>query len=233
MKKPRIYNIIDGFLIINKPIDWTSFDVVAKVRNTLGAKKVGHTGTLDPKATGVLVLCIGKATKMAEKITGYDKEYIAEITLGATSTTDDQEGEITPFSEGAIGESRPEEIKKLLPKFTGEIDQMPPNFSAIKVKGQRAYKAARKGNPIELKPRSITVEELELLEYQWPILKIRIHCGKGFYVRALARDIGQKLGVGAYLSALQRTRVGQFTIDQSITIEEVDESKVLPLQSTR
>lgn len=217
---------MDGFLVINKPLDWTSFDVVAKIRNKLQVK-VGHTGTLDPKATGVLVLCLGKATKLAMEITASDKEYIAEVTLGATSTTDDTEGEI---EESKINVQPSEaDIQNTLSLFTGTFDQMPPDFSAIKVKGQRAYKAARKGKKIELEPRSVTVHEIELLEYKWPVLKLRIRCGKGFYVRALARDIGQKLEVGGYLSALQRTRVGHFSIDEAITIEEADESKLLPL----
>lgn len=219
---------MDGFLVINKPLDWTSFDVVAKIRNKLQVK-VGHTGTLDPKATGVLVLCLGKATKKAMEITASDKEYIAEITLGATSTTDDTEGEITPSSEGLDNHPSHEDIQNILTLFTGTFNQIPPNFSAIKVKGRRAYKSARAGKPMELKPRSVIVHELELLEYKWPILRLKIRCGKGFYVRALARDIGQKLEVGGYLTALQRTRVGHFSIDQAITIEEADESKLLPL----
>jgi len=222
---------MDGFLIINKPADWTSFDVVAKIRNKLSVKKVGHTGTLDPKATGVLVLCLGKATKKAQEIVAKDKEYLAEITLGATSTTDDVEGEITPspVSEGEDRHPRAEEIKKVLPQFTGTFEQMPPQFSAKKVKGQRAYKAARAGKTIELKPSTVTVHELELLSHQWPALKLRIRCGKGFYVRSLARDIGEKLGVGGYLSALQRTRVGDFSIDQAVTIDEAGEKNILPL----
>ncbi|MCK5613334.1 tRNA pseudouridine(55) synthase TruB [Candidatus Pacearchaeota archaeon] len=231
MKQSRVYNLIDGFLVINKPKDWTSFDVVAKVRNTLNVKKVGHTGTLDPKATGVLVLCVGKATKLAMEITATDKEYVAEITLGSTSTTDDQEGEITPFSENPNSPSQTD-IEKLFPQFTGEIEQIPPIFSAIKIDGKRAYKSARAGEEIKMKSRNVTVHELEILDYKWPVLKLRVHCGKGFYVRSLARDIGKALNVGGYLSALQRTRVGQFTIDQAITVEEVGEDKVLPLQTT-
>lgn len=227
---------MDGFLVINKPLDWTSFDVVAKIRNRLQVK-VGHTGTLDPKATGVLVLCLGKATKKAMEITATDKEYIAEITLGATSTTDDTEGDIERTQESGpayrTGRLRNQlgidDIQNVLSLFTGTFDQMPPDFSAIKVKGKRAYKAARAGKPIKLEPRSVIVHKIELLEYKWPVLKLKIRCGKGFYVRALARDIGQKLEVGGYLSTLQRTRVGHFSIDGAITIEEVDESKLIPI----
>jgi len=223
---------MNGFLVINKPADWTSFDVVAKIRNKLGVKKVGHTGTLDPKATGVLVLCLGKATKQAEHIMKTDKEYIAEITLGATSTTDDSEGEITKTRNSKL-ETQKKEIEALLPKFSGTFDQIPPQFSAKKVKGVRAYKAARAGKTIRLEPSTVTVHELEVLAYEWPTLKLRIRCGKGFYVRALARDIGEALKIGGYLSALQRTRVGSYSIDQAVTIEEANEASVLPLNEAK
>jgi len=218
---------MDGLLVINKPQDWTSFDVVAKIRNKLGVKKVGHTGTLDPMATGVLVLCLGKATKLAQEMTGYDKEYIAEVTLGATTPTDDAEGEVTPF-EGAKERSE-EEILKALKDFEGEISQIPPQFSAKKVKGKRAYAMARKGQEVKLEPVKVKVHELELIEYKWPVLKLRILCGKGFYVRALARDLGEKLSTGGYLSALQRIKVGQYTLKQATTIEIASEEEVLPI----
>lgn len=220
---------MDGLLIINKPTDWTSFDVVAKIRNKLQTKKVGHTGTLDPKATGVLVLCLGKATKLAQEITATDKEYIAEITLGATSNTDDQEGEIIPSAEGADTNPRTEEVKNVLALFTGTFEQTPPQFSAKKIKGKRAYKEARAGRKVKLDPVKVTVNELELIDYKWPIVKLRIQCGKGFYVRSLARDIGDKLEVGGYLSALQRTRVGQYDINQAVSIEEADERNIITL----
>jgi len=178
----------------------------------------------------VLVLCLGKATKLAMEITATDKEYIAEVTLGATSNTDDTEGEIVRTKDKGLRNKPAEaDIQNVLSLFTGTFDQMPPDFSAIKVKGKRAYKAARAGKPMQLEPRSVTVHEIELIEYKWPILKVKIRCGKGFYVRALARDIGAKLEVGGYLTALQRTRVGHFSIDQAIKIEEVDETKLLPL----
>ncbi len=218
---------MDGFLIINKPKDWTSFDVVAKMRGKLQVKKVGHTGTLDPMATGVLVLCLGKATKKSQEMTGFDKEYVAEVTFGASSNTDDAEGEIT-LNEAAKEVSL-EQIEAALENFKGEIMQMPPQFSAKKIKGKRAYSMARKGQTVELKSSQIKINEIEILNYAWPKLQLRIDCGKGTYIRAIARDLGQALEVSGHLSALERTRVGEMTIDQSNTIETADESNVIPL----
>ena len=224
---PIIYQKIDGTLVIDKPKDWTSFDVVAKIRNKLGVKKVGHTGTLDPMATGVLVLCLGKATKLAQEMTGYDKEYIAEVTLGATTPTDDAEGEVTPFP-GATKKTK-EEILSALKNFEGEIMQMPPQFSAKKIKGKRAYAMARKGQEVKLESVKVTVHELELLDFKWPVIKVRVSSGKGFYVRSLARELGEKLGTGGYLTALQRTKVGPFDIQQAQKIEEVSQSSIRPI----
>ena len=221
--------MLDGLLVINKPKTWTSFDVVAKIRNKLNVKKVGHTGTLDPMATGVLVLCLGKATKLAQQITDTNKEYIAEITFGATSTTDDADGEISNLKSQISNITSPglEKIMQALKKFTGSIMQVPPNFSAKKIKGQRAYKLAREGKEVKLEPRKVTINEIEILDYKWPILSLRIACGKGTYIRSIARDLGQELGVGGYLTALQRTKVGQYTIDQSISIEGAEEKDII------
>ena len=218
---------MDGILVINKPQGWTSFDVVAKIRNKLGAKKVGHTGTLDPMATGVLVLCLGKATKLAQQMTGHDKEYVAEITLGATSPTDDAEGEITPKKDAK--KKSKTEVLTALKEFDGEIMQLPPQFSAKKVKGKRAYAMARKGQEVKLEPVKVIVHELELLDYKWPAVKLRISCGKGFYVRSLARDLGKKLGSGGYLSALQRTKVGHYDLTQAASIEDANENNIHPI----
>ncbi|MFC1733465.1 tRNA pseudouridine(55) synthase TruB [candidate division KSB1 bacterium] len=227
--KSRIYNQISGLLVINKPKDWTSFDVVAKIRNKLNVKKVGHTGTLDPQATGVLVLCIGKGTKLVQELTGLDKEYLCEITLGATSNTDDKEGEIVETPDAS--EIPITKIEEILKEFTGTFDQLPPDFSAKKIGGKRAYALARQGKEVKLDPVEVTINTMELLDYKWPILKLKISCTKGFYVRSLARDIGEKLGVGGYLSELERTRVGKFSIESAITIEEADESKLLSLSA--
>jgi len=219
--------LLNGILIINKPKNWTSFDVVAKIRNKLKVKKVGHTGTLDPMATGVLVLCLGKATKKAQEIAGTDKEYIAEITLGATSATDDAEGIIT---KSQVPKSKTKnEIQKVLKQFQGTIMQVPPDFSAKKIKGQRAYKLARKGKEVKLKPVKVTIHELELIDYKWPAINVRIFCSKGTYIRSLARDIGKELGVGGYLSKLERTKVGQYSIDQAVGVEETDVKHILPM----
>lgn len=230
-KQFKIYNPISGILVINKPKDWTSFDVVAKIRNKLNVKKVGHTGTLDPQATGVLVLCVGKGTKLCQALTGFDKEYICDITFGAYSTTDDQEGELTPV-EGA-SELAITEIENALKEFTGTFPQMPPQFSAKKIKGKKAYDFARKGEKADLKPVEVTVRQIEILDYKWPVLKLKIHCGKGFYVRSLARDIGEKLGVGGYLTSLERTKVGHFTIERAVSVEQADERVLLPLSAAR
>ena len=221
--------MLDGLLIINKPSGWTSFDVVAKIRNKLGVKKVGHTGTLDPMATGVLVLCLGKATKLAQEITGTDKEYTGEVTLGATSTTDDAEGKISQIKNYKLKITNSKEIQNVLKQFQGTIQQVPPIFSAKKIKGQRAYKLARKGEKVELKPVEITIHELELLDYKWPVIHVRVLCSKGTYIRSLARDIGKELGVGGYLSKLERTKVGKYTIDQSVSIEEADKKQIIPV----
>jgi len=229
--KFRIYNPISGIFVINKPKDWTSFDVVAKIRNKLNVKKVGHTGTLDPQATGVLVLCVGKATQLVQKLIGFDKEYVCSITLGATSNTDDLEGAIIPIpgaSEVSISE-----IENILKEFTGTFNQLPPDFSAKKIQGKKAYELARKGKEVKLEPAKVTVHTIEMLDYKWPVLKLKINCGKGFYVRSLARDLGKKLGVGGYLSELIRTKVGHFTIEQSITIDQADEKTLLPLSAAR
>lgn len=231
MKQFKVYRPIDGILVINKPKDWTSFDVVAKIRNKLNVKKIGHTGTLDPQATGVLVLCVGKGTKLCQKLIGLDKEYVCDITLGAKSDTDDREGEIIPTPHAS--KIPLTKIEEALKEFRGTFEQIPPTFSAKKVKGRRAYQLARKGKPVELKPVKVTVHSIQLLDYKWPVIKLKIHCGKGFYVRSLARDIGEKLGVGGYLSDLKRTRVGHFSIERTVTIDEADEKHLLPMSSAR
>jgi len=223
----RVFSNLNGFLVIDKPKTWTSFDVVAKIRGKLHPKKIGHAGTLDPLATGVLVLCLGEATKLSEKVMGTEKEYVGEITLGATSRTDDAEGPIVP-SEKAT-ECPIAEVEKILQSFVGTFGQMPPQFSAKKVDGDRAYKLARKGKPVDLKPAQVTIHRIEMLDYKWPKIKVRIVSGKGFYVRSLARDVGEKLGVGGYLSDLKRTRVGIFSIERAVSVEEASEKNLISL----
>ena len=227
--KKRIFSNLNGFLVIDKPKTWTSFDVVAKIRGKLHPKKIGHAGTLDPLATGVLVLCLGEGTKLSEKVMGTEKEYVGEITLVATSQTDDAEGPIIPNPTAT--EVPITEVENVLQSFVGTFGQMPPQFSAKKVDGDRAYKLARKGKPVDLKSAQVTVHRIEMLDYKWPTIKVRIVCGKGFYVRSLARDVGEKLKVGGYLSALKRTRVGTFSIERAVSVEEAGEKNLIPISA--
>ncbi len=212
-------------LYIDKPLHWTSFDAVKRVRGTLtrrlGVKrlKVGHAGTLDPLATGVMIVCTGKATKDIDNLQAGVKEYIATMALGATTPSFDLETQIdaTYPTEHITREL----VEKTLLDFIGEIQQVPPAFSACKVDGKRAYKMARKGQEVELKPKLLIIDELELMEYAQNSLTVRVVCSKGTYIRALARDIGQALGSGAHLTALRRTRVGEVTIDRCMQVEEM------------
>ncbi len=204
-------------LVFNKPLDWTSFDLVNKVRYHLCRKmkikklKVGHAGTLDPKATGIMVICTGKSTKNIDLIQAEEKEYIATLKVGATTPSYDLETEEDQTYESShITEPY---LKETLKKFVGTIEQVPPEYSAIKVDGKRAYEFARKGKPIELKAKTLVIKEIELLRYQYPEAQIRIVCSKGTYIRALARDIGLALDSGAYLTGLIRTRVGDYSMD--------------------
>ena len=220
----------DGVVLIDKPAGWTSFDVVAKIRGhirrgytkqrikpTKRQLKVGHAGTLDPFATGLLVILLGDATKKATEFLKLDKVYEAEIILGQESTTGDPEGELT-----AVSNTKPtaEEVQAVLAAFTGEIRQRPPIFSAIKINGQRAYKLARDGKEVEVPERTVTIHSLELLDYAYPSLKIRTHVGSGTYIRSLAVDIGKALGTGAYCGALRRTRIADWSIDDAERLNE-------------
>ncbi len=211
-------------LVFDKPLDWTSFDLVQKIRNNICRKmkirklKVGHAGTLDPKATGVMVLCTGKATSKIQSIQAEEKEYVATLKLGATTPTFDRESEEENyFKTSHITE---ELLKSTLHQFIGTIKQVPPVFSAIKIEGKRAYELARKGVPVELKAKVLEIKEIELLEYSQSEVKLRIVCGKGTYIRALARDIGEALQSGAYLTGLRRTRVGNFNVDDALDVTE-------------
>lgn len=208
----------EGFHAIYKPLGMTSHDVVDYVRKQTGIRKVGHAGTLDPLATGVLVIAIGRnATKQISEYVAKEKEYIGEITFGATSETDDAEGPIIHNKD--ITAPSNDAVKKVLPSFVGNILQQPPAYSALKIKGKPAYKKARMGEKVVLAPREVIIKELELLSYEWPKATIRVTTGPGVYIRALARDIGEHLGVGAYLSALERTRVGEFKKEDALQIE--------------
>jgi len=196
-------------ITVYKPKGPSSFKIIGQIRKLTGVKKVGHAGTLDPLASGILVVGIGReGTKKLSEAVGQDKEYVAEIELGATSITDDAEGPITRQSSSKIPRNK---IIPVIKKFIGEIDQVPPIYSAIKVGGRRAYKLARAGESPPMKSRKALVKDIEILDYAWPILKIKVITGPGVYVRSLARDIGKELGVGAYMKELERTRVGEFT----------------------
>jgi tRNA pseudouridine55 synthase len=211
-------------LFLNKPLTWTSFNLVSKIRwklrKTLKIKnlKVGHAGTLDPLATGVMIICTGRATKRIEEFQHQTKEYIATLKLGETTPSFDLEKEVDAvyptehITRKLIGE--------VIPRFVGEIWQVPPVYSAVKVDGKRAYDYARKGQEIELKPKLLVIDEIEVLDFSLPILKIRVVCSKGTYIRALARDIGEALGSGAHLIALERTRIGDVRLEDCWEIED-------------
>jgi len=209
-------------LNILKPKGMTSHDVVNRVRRIFDEKKVGHGGTLDPLASGVLILGVGRDStrKLQEVLKGTDKEYEAVLELGKTSTTDDAEGEISVVMDD-LSSIDQKKIQKALKSFEGEIEQTPPIYSALKIKGTPAYKLAREGKEVELKPRKVHIKEIEVLDFKSPYLKIRALVSSGTYIRSLARDIGKKLDTGAYLKELTRTRVGDFELKDSLTLEEL------------
>lgn len=221
-------NFIDGeILYIDKPLRWTSFDAVKRLRGELTRRtgirkiKVGHAGTLDPLATGVMLVCTGKATKRIEELQSGVKEYIATIAVGATTPSFDLETKINAtYPTAHITRNL---VVDTLKQFVGTIEQVPPSFSACKVDGQRAYNAARKGREVTLKPKTLAIDEIELLDFKPEEIKIRVVCSKGTYIRALARDIGQALNSGAHLSALKRTRVGNVKIDDCLSMEQAEE----------
>lgn len=213
-------------LAFDKPLRWTSFDLVAKVRWNLCQKigkkklKVGHTGTLDPLATGVVIVCTGKKTKLIDKLQYDVKEYVATLQLGATTPSYDLEKEVDKtFPTAHITR---ELIDQIIPTFTGEQWQVPPIFSAVQINGKRAYEFARKGEEVELKPKLLVIDEIEVLNFDEAAMQltIRVVCSKGTYIRALARDIGERLGSGAHLIALRRTRVGETRVEECYTIEQ-------------
>lgn len=207
-------------LLINKPYDWTSFDVVRRIRNLIKIKKIGHAGTLDPLATGLLILCTGKYTKKINEYMAREKEYTGTIVLGATTRTYDLESIPENFKDCSHITSR--QVAAAAMKFTGEIMQVPPIYSAIKKEGKRAYELARKGHDIELEPRKITVSEFST-SYNNPEITFKIVCSTGTYIRSLANDLGTELGCGGYLSTLCRTRIGEFELKDAWTMEEAEQ----------
>jgi tRNA pseudouridine55 synthase len=209
-------------LLINKPLNWTSFDVVRKIRYLIRVKKVGHAGTLDPLATGLLIVCTGKFTKKINEFMASEKEYTGTITLGATTPTYDLES--VPENKRPFENISETDIKNAAATLTGTILQIPPIHSAIKKDGIRVYELARRGEEVKLEPRSITISEFEITNIQLPAISFRVVCSTGTYIRSLANDFGQLLNCGGYLSSLCRTRIGEFTLSNALTIEEFEES---------
>ena len=207
--------------LIDKPLTWTSFDVVKKVRNALRIKKVGHAGTLDPLATGLLIVCAGKMTKQIESFMAQEKEYTGTFVLGATTESFDLEKPVIPVADPS--QITLEAVQAATASFTGDILQIPPMHSAIKVDGKRVYESARKGIEVKMEARPVTVSEFEITSFTSPVVEFRIVCSKGTYIRSLARDFGQELGVGAYLGSLRRTRIGNYSITAAEQLPELIE----------
>ena len=228
MKETREKYLDGQILLFNKSLAWTSFDLVKKVKNLLRRNleinkiKVGHAGTLDPLATGLLIVCTGRATKKIQQIQDLGKEYIASIMLGKTTPSFDLETEFD--KEFPTYHISKELIEEIIPGFIGEIDQIPPVFSAKNIKGKRAYEYARKGQEVELKPSRIRIDSIELLNYSSPEVQLKIKCSKGTYIRSLARDIGAALNSGAYLSKLIRTQIGEYHIDNAMDIFDFEKN---------
>src|SRR5215208_3599894 len=208
---------ISGILVVDKPVGWTSFDVVAFVRRRSGVKRVGHAGTLDPAATGVLTLLMGTATRLTEYLVDAGKAYRATVELGIETDTYDRDGTVV-VERDASGVTRAQ-IDGALKAFRGEVWQVPPVYSAIKRAGEASYKAARRGDDVTMAPRIVRIDDITVVTYEPPFLTLDVACGKGFYVRSLAHDLGAALGVGATLSALRRTRVGAFDVDGAVGLE--------------
>jgi tRNA pseudouridine55 synthase len=222
-----------GFILINKPVGPTSHDIVYRVRRALPERKIGHLGTLDPAASGLLVLAVGaKALKVVELFTDLSKEYIADVTFGTVSVTYDREGPFQEF-ERKPGIPDPEDItiqETIRNRFIGKVSQVPPTTSAIKIGGERAYRKMRQGRDVEMPTREVDISYCDLLSYTYPNLQIKVGCSSGTYIRSLAHDLGQSLKCGAYLSGLQRTKVGDFSLDDAVAPDDAIWGKVIPLK---
>ncbi len=212
---------MDGIVNVNKPLGITSHDVVYRLRKILGIKKIGHTGTLDPDASGVLPMCVGKGTKLAEYLTATDKCYMAQMTLGAFTDTQDASGEVLQSFEVNVTE---EEIRAAVGQFVGEIMQVPPMFSAIKINGKKLYELAREGKTVEREARKVFINDIEIksIDMEKHTVDMLVSCSKGTYIRTLCNDIGLMLGCGGYMSALERTKSGRFDIERALTLEEIE-----------
>ena len=222
MDKKALNEFEEGrLLLINKPLDWTSFDAVRKIRNLVQIKKVGHAGTLDPLATGLLIICTGKFTKKINEYMSQEKEYTGHFVLGAVTPTYDLESAPTDFK--SFDHLTEERIREATSMFKGEILQVPPAHSAIKQEGKRVYELARKGQEVKLEPRKVQIKEFEITRIELPHVYFRVVCSTGTYIRSLAHDFGQSLGCGAYLGSLCRTRIGNFRLEQALTLESFEE----------
>lgn len=215
-------------LLINKPLTWTSFDVVKKVRNILRIKKIGHAGTLDPLAEGLLILCTGKFTKKIDEIQAQEKEYTGHITIGQTTPSFDLETEVD--AEKDISSITEEQIREAARSFEGFNNQIPPLYSAVKINGERAYTLARRGDSAEIKAKQIEIKAFEITGIALPLVSFRVVCSKGTYIRSLARDFGEKLGCGAHLSKLVRTRIGPHELQEAFTIDDILQLRKQKLQ---
>ena len=217
-----------GLVIVDKPTGWTSHDVVARIRRLAGTRRVGHAGTLDPMATGVLVVGIERGTRLLGHLALVDKDYDATIRLGVTTTTDDADGEIVATADASAVTD--DQLESAMRRQTGDIEQVPSAVSAVKVDGERAYKRARRGEDVQLAPRRVRVERFDVVARRGDEIDVRVSCSTGTYVRALARDVGASLGIGAHLTALRRTRVGPFTLHQAATLDDLAANlRVVPL----
>lgn len=222
MDKDQIKNVVSGVLVIDKPIGLTSHDVVQIIRRGTGIRRAGHTGTLDPRASGVLVVLIGPAVRLSEYVSASDKRYQATIRLGKTTDTFDSEGVV--MNSSVVGDITEDQFHEILQNFVGEIEQVPPPYSAVKVKGRKAYEMARKGEEVKLEPRMIQVYSLDVLEWALPEIVIDVYCSSGTYVRSLANDLGTALGTGAHLIGLRRTKSGRFTLRDAVLLRRLKEA---------
>jgi len=223
MNSQDVKNAISGVLVVDKPVGMTSHDVVQAVRNGTSLRRAGHTGTLDPRASGVLVILVGPAVRLSEYVSASDKRYQAIIRMGAKTDTFDSEGKFTQENQETINVTE-QQFEEALKTFVGEIEQTPPPYSAVKVQGRKAYEMARKGEEVNLEPRKITVHHLEVLEWAPPEAVIDVHCSSGTYVRSLANDLGEKLGCGAYLVGLRRTKSGRFSLRDAVPLRKLQEA---------
>lgn len=212
--------MLNGIIIIHKEAGFTSHDVVAKMRGICGQKKIGHTGTLDPEATGVLPVCLGSGTKLCDMLTEKDKEYVAELRLGVATDTQDMTGQV--LFEKAV-EAGEEEVRRTILGFAGDYQQVPPMYSALKVNGRKLYELARAGKEVDRQARPVILHEIEILDCALPVVTIRVVCSKGTYIRTLCADIGERLGCGGAMKSLRRTRVGSFCLEDAVTLSQLEE----------